>query len=126
MTANSILCFAVGIALTFLPQEILSLTNVENSKPVQLFIQIAGGLYFAFGMLNWMSKKNVIGGIYSRPITVANFTHFTVAGLALIKGLAANPELPVPIWVLAIVYTIFAVCFGILLFQHPACENKSE
>jgi len=31
-------------------------------------MQIIGSFYFAFAILNWMSKGSIIGGIYNRPI----------------------------------------------------------
>ena len=45
-------------------------------------MQIIGSLYFALAILNWMSKGSFIGGIYNRPIAIANLTHFVIAGLA--------------------------------------------
>ena len=75
-------------------------------------------------MLNWMSKGSIIGGIYNRPIVIANLTHFTIAGLALIKGILSYFSLSYIIWIIAIIYSIFAILFGILVFNHPVIENK--
>ena len=60
-----------------------------------------------------MSKASLIGGIYNRPIALANWTHFFIAVLALIKGVLANPSLSYVIWSIAIIYSIFAILFGI-------------
>jgi hypothetical protein len=38
-------------------------------------------------MLNWMARANRIGGIYSRPVAMGNFLHFTMGALVLL-GLA--------------------------------------
>lgn len=108
-----------GIILTFMPDLILELLNIAISDASIIFMQIIGALYFAFGMLNWMSKNSVIGAIYNRPIAVANFTHFMIAGIALIKALISNPGLPTLIWIIGILYTGFGLFFGILLFRHP-------
>lgn len=124
MTTSAVSLLTVGIILTFLPDEILKYADLENTRPLQLLLQIIGALYFGFGMLNWMSKSGLIGGIYNRPIAVANFTHFFIAGLALIKGIMANPGLPETIWIVSCVYLIFAISFGIVLFRHPLTEKK--
>ena len=87
-------------------------------------MQITGSLYFAFAMLNWMSKGSLIGGIYGRPIAIANLTHFVIAGLTLIKGVLVNPGLSYVIWSIAIAYSIFAILFGIVAFKHPVSKNK--
>ena len=89
-------------------------------------MQIIGSLYFALAILNWMSKGSFIGGIYNRPIAMANLTHFVIAGLALIKGILSNPSLSYIIWSIAIIYSIFAILFGIVAFKHPVSENKID
>ena len=108
-----------GIMLSFIPQEILSYLGLESSKPLLFLLQILGALYFGFAMLNWMTKSSLIGGIYNRPVAIGNFSHFLIAGLALVKGVFVNPGLPLAIHIAAVAYLVFAVSFGIILFRHP-------
>ncbi len=122
LTASALFLGSAGLALTFIPAEILGYFKIEATKLLQLFLQIGGALYFSFALLNWMSKANIIGGIYNRPIAVANFTHFFIAGLALIKALISNPDLMYGIWAIGILYTAFAISFGVILFTHPLSE----
>jgi hypothetical protein len=126
MTASAISLGVAGIALIFVPDEAARFFMVGADKQAVLFIQIIGAAYFAFAMLNWMTKDNVIGGIYNRPIAIANVTHFGIAGLPLVKALAANPDLPYQWWVLAAFYVVFAIAFGIVFLRHPAGEKKLE
>ena len=114
----------IGISLIFLPKEILDYLELSVSETLQLLMQIIGSFYFAFAILNWMSKGSIIGGIYNRPIAMANLTHFVIAGLALIKGIVANPSLSYVIWSIAIIYSMFAIFFGIVAFRHPVSENN--
>ena len=114
----------IGISLIFLPNEILDYLQLSVSETLQLLMQIIGSLYFALAILNWMSKGSIIGGIYNRPIAMANLAHFVIAGLALIKGILANPSLSYVIWSIAIIYSIFAIFFGIVAFKHPVGENN--
>jgi len=114
----------IGISLIFLPNEILDYLELSVSETLQLLMQIIGSLYFALAILNWMSKGSIIGGIYNRPIAMANLAHFVIAGLALIKGILANPSLSYVIWSIAIIYSIFAIFFGIVAFKHPVDENN--
>ena len=124
MTLNAIILALIGISLIFLPKEILDYFELSASDTIELLMQITGSLYFAFAMLNWMSKGSIIGGIYGRPIAIANLTHFVIAGLSLIKGIMANPGLSYVIWSIAIAYSIFAILFGIMAFKHPVSKNK--
>ena len=124
MTSSAIILALIGISLIFFPKEILDYFELSASDTLELLMQITGSLYFAFAMLNWMSKGSLIGGIYGRPIAIANLTHFVIAGLSLIKGIMANTGLSYVIWLIAIIYSIFAILFGIVLFKHPVSENK--
>jgi hypothetical protein len=125
MTASAITLGIAGIALIFIPVEIARYLSQEDSKSFVLIGQILGALYFGFAMLNWMTRTSIIGGIYNKPIAVANFIHFFIAGLALTKGLMANPGLPVLVWVATIVYALFTICFGIIFYRSPVSKNKS-
>lgn len=123
-------CSAVSLALMslpliFLPAEIAGYLKISSTFVIQLFIQIVGALYFAFAMLNWMAKRNVMGGIYNRPIVIANVAHFMVVGLTLLKSLLKQPDLPSTIWAVTILYTLFAAFFIIVLFQSPVANKTS-
>ena len=89
MTASALVMAALGLAATFLPQEIAAYLGASTTLP--LLIQILGALYVAFAMLNWTAKDSLIGGIYNRPIAIGNLVHFLIAALALGKGAFANP-----------------------------------
>ena len=124
MTLSAMILALIGISLIFLPNEILDYLELSVSETLQLLLQIIGSLYFALAILNWMSKGSLIGGIYNRPIAMANLTHFLIAGLALMKGILANPSLSYVIWSIAIIYSIFAIFFGIVAFKHPVGEKN--
>jgi len=119
MTSSALILGIAGITMTFAPYEIVAFITIKPSKPLELVIQIIGALYFAFAMLNWMTKSSLIGGIYNRPVAVANLTHFLIVALALIKAVLATPGLSAAMLATTIVYSLFAVLFGIILFRHP-------
>ncbi|WP_111610675.1 hypothetical protein [Algoriphagus yeomjeoni] len=126
MTSSAILMYAAGIILTFAPDLILEVLKL-NPDQISLFLmQILGALYFGFGMLNWMNKGRPIGGIYNRPVAIANLSHFMIAGLALLKGLLSNPALPSFIWALGILYIGFGIAFGLILFRHPTADQSKN
>jgi len=122
MTLAAVILGTAGIALTFMPDALLNYAGMEKSETALLLMQILGALYFAFAMLNWMSKGSLIGGIYNRPVAVANMTHFLIGGLALVKVLMSNSNASYLIWTVGVIYAAFAVCFGIILFRHPVRE----
>ena len=123
MASSALLLATIGLGLTFLAREIADYFLPGSLITFQLLIQVLGALYFAFAMLNWMAKGSVIGGIYNRPIAIANFTHFLIGGLALMKGLVNHPDLPWAIWTVTGLYLIFALLFGIVFFRSPVSKR---
>jgi hypothetical protein len=119
MTTTSIILGATAIILTFAPEVVLLNLNIETNPTSLLLGQVIGGLYFGYSMLNWMTKGSLIGGIYNRPIAIANFAHFSIAGLAIIKRLIASSALPIALWATGAVYMVLGLLFIIILFRHP-------
>ena len=121
MIISAIILGVTGIALSFLPQEVSHFLNFSESTPI--VFQVLGAVYFGFAMLNWTAKANLIGGIYSRPVAIGNFTHFVIGALALIKLLLHNTNY-ISLWLCTITYLIFSVLFGYILFTNPVSTNK--
>jgi hypothetical protein len=119
MTLSSIILGATGIILTFAPDIVLHNLNIDTNPTSLLLGQVIGGLYFGYSMLNWMTKESLIGGIYNRPIAIANVAHFFIAGLAIIKRLLSDPGLPKALWTAGAGYAVLGLLFIIILFRHP-------
>jgi hypothetical protein len=123
MTSSAILMGLAGILLSFLPQEIGAYMQWGETNPI--ILQILGALYFGFAMVNWMSRGNLIGGIYNRPLAVGNFSHFLIVALALIK-VSMKSSLSSSLIAITIAYSLFAIAFGYIFFTHPVKESQAE
>lgn len=121
MTISAVALGATGVLFTFMPKEVATFLHLTDSVTIQF--EILGALYFGFAMLNWTAKANLIGGIYSRPVCMANFTHFLIGGLALLKFVLRN-SFNNGILVSAILYLLFAILFGYVLFTTPSFKKK--
>jgi hypothetical protein len=115
MASSALVMAALGVAATFLPQEIIASLGGGTGRTLPLLVQILGAAYLGFAMLNWMAKESLIGGIYSRPVSMANFLHFAIAGIALVKAVAAG-ERAVIVLACTVIYVIFALAFGAVVF----------
>ena len=115
MTLSAVMLGALGVACIFLPQELASALGLPESGAIA--IQMLGALYFGFAMLNWTAKGSLLGGIYGRPIVFGNLAHFVIGTLVLIKPLWKQPDSIMLI--LTIIYALFAIFFGLILFRHP-------
>jgi hypothetical protein len=123
MTFCAVFLGITGIILIFLPEETELFLNLGIIHPV--VIQMLGALYLGFAMINWTAKANLIGGIYGRPITIGNFTHFFIGSITLIKFFL-NDTGRLQIIFFLIIYSFFAIAFGYLLFMHPGLKRKEN
>jgi len=105
----------MGIAGSFLPEEILALYTFKINTMSVLLVKITGALYLGFAVLNWMARGNIIGGIYSRPVALGNFFHFTIIAITLLKLTITNQATTLFITG-GLLYSIFAISFGYILF----------
>ena len=120
MRASALAMAVAGLPAIFMPQELAAFIQRDAGGPVVMLIQLLGALYFGFAALNWMAQGNLVGGIYSRPVTMANLLHFAIAGLALLKaGVQAGGGVVIGA---AIFYAAFAVMFGLVMFGDPLAK----
>lgn len=120
MTSSALFQGLAGVSFLFLPQEIASYFDIIPNAITILLLTILGALYLGFAMLNWIAKGNLIGGIYSRPVAIGNFTHFMVVSVSLLK-LVFKPQEHLEVVIsLTLVYSIFAIAFAYVFMVNPA------
>jgi hypothetical protein len=117
MAASAIVMGVAGAAGLFLPHEILSAIGAPATGLLPTLIQLHAGALLGFAMVNWMAKDSLIGGIYNRPVLVGNTAHFTIGAITLVKIVIANAT--PTIIVATVIYVVFAVGFGMLMFGSP-------
>jgi hypothetical protein len=122
MRASALVLCTLGLVGTFLPDSVLTRAGAPATPALMLLVQTLGALYLGFAGLNWMARDNLIGGIYGRPVAVGNLLHFLTAGLAAIKLVPQAEEVPW-VWPFAVIYSIFAVSFALVLFRHPVSAS---
>ena len=124
MTSSALFLATIGILLSFLTNEIVEYLNVEPNIITILFLKIMSALYLGFGILNWMAKGTLIGGIYNRPIAIGNLMHFGVGAIALVK-ISSNIQIHSEIIIsLSAVYVIFALLFAYVFRTNPTNTEK--
>jgi len=111
------LLLVIGIGLTFLPVE-MGMALFGPGMP-EIVLAVLGGALIGLGLLNWMTRRAPIGGIYGRPVLQANLGHFIIGGLALLRYCLAN-SVTLWLWVMTVVYMVGMLFYGALLFVGPA------
>lgn len=117
MILSAALMAIIGIAFSFLPQEVLGLHGTVPDTATVMLVQMAGAAYLGFAMLNWMARGILMGGIYAKPVAIGNALHFMMVAIMLVK--AAFTFGAVPLMISAAVFSTFAIWFGYVLFRPP-------
>lgn len=125
MIASSVFMALIGIVLIFGPDETLETLGQAPNTTLNLILQLTGALYFGFAMINWMAKTVLIGGIYAKPLSVGNFSHFLIAGLALIKVSMNGSMANTYIYILTAFYAMFAILFGYVFITNPKLKQTT-
>ncbi|MCA1798872.1 MAG: hypothetical protein LC632_05250 [Xanthomonadaceae bacterium] len=117
MGLSALMMAVIGLAATFAPGELLAAVGADVGAWSKLLVQLAGALYLGFGMVNWMARGSLIGGIYGRPVATGNLVHFVVMAFALSRAALVEPA-PALV-VAAVVYGAFALWFAFVAFTSP-------
>ncbi|MEJ6788082.1 hypothetical protein BrevBR_00910 [Brevundimonas sp. BR2-1] len=117
------LTFAIcGLASLFASDELASLSSTSPSSALAPALQIIGGALLGFALLNWFNRRSRVGGIYGRPIGLANLMFSGV--LAITVGRAAlQGALPVQASLLAGIFGAITLAFGWLAFGTSAASG---
>jgi len=124
MSLSAIFLAVLGLLTSYLPDKVLSQHGTIPDNATLLLIQMMGALYLGFAILNWMARGIMIGGIYARPLALGNFLHFGMVGMMLTREAIEHRVLPLTIS--ALVFSIFAIWFGIVAFTHPLPPPKAQ
>jgi hypothetical protein len=126
LTLSGFVLFIGGGAALFAPQELARLVDPAASDGMPLAIQLVGCALLGFASLNWMSRRNRIGGIYARPIGIGNLVLFATGALAIGKHAAAR-EPSIGLVALCGVFAALAASFAWLVFAHdPLTEQPTK
>lgn len=106
-----------GLVLLFAPEILMNLF-AGTSNLGYLVSQVLGAAWLGLAALDWFSRGSVIGGVYGRPVVLANFANYFIAATSIIKSGMRN-ELPAELWIVGGIAAFFAVIFGLRIYGSP-------
>lgn len=138
LAASAIFLFALGLPMLFASQEILG----TSGGGIGLGGELLGPAWLGLAALNWSSRGNRVGGIYGRPVLMANLLLFLPSAMTLLRTAlragSLSPEaragasnlwssdLAGPIsWILAGAFWAFALLFLRRFFRPPGMASES-
>lgn len=122
LSFSAIVLFIAGGATLFAPDELARAIDPSASHSASVIVQLLGSGFLGFALVNWMSRRNRIGGIYARPLGMGNLLLFATAALTLGKGAVAE-NLPAAGIGLCLVPALVAGSFAWLVFAHDPVSD---
>lgn len=124
LTLSAAILFVGGAVAAFAAEEVARAIDADASAAFPVVVQVAAGGFLAFALVNWMSRKNRIGGIYARPLALGNLLLFSSSALA-VGNAADTVKLPSEGIVVCAVAALLAVSFAWLIFFHDPVEARA-
>jgi hypothetical protein len=116
----------VGGAGLFAARETATWLGAPEAGPTSVIIQIAASAMLGLAVMNWLLCKNRIGGIYARPLCLANLLFFASSALCAGKAVAAK-QLPETWLALVSGFSALTLAFLWLAFLHdPLAEPVAQ
>ena len=114
-----------GVALLFAPDVILP-ALVPGFPPDAVWLaQLLAAAWLGVAALDWLQRATLLGGIYGRPVVLANLVLYFVGDLAVLRALR-EPGAPRALWLFVVPATLLAVAYGALLLRGPFDELRGS
>lgn len=115
LLASSMLLAGVGFACLFVPTTSASALNLpEGSAPS---LPLAAPASLGIAAMNAIGRGAIYGGIYGRPIVLANFLTAGIATMVLVA--LQRDSLSIPGGVLTAAFAVYWLASARLLFRPP-------
>ena len=112
-SSSALVLAAAGTLLLFASDEVLPRLVPGISRDGAWLGQVLGAAWLGIAALNWLSRGSVLGGIYGRPIVMANAVTYFITATVLLKAPLAGARIVVAL------PAAFALLYGLLLFRGP-------
>lgn len=118
LTASAVAYFVVSLAAIFAGDELLRFGGAAGTALELALIQLLGAALFSLAMVNWLNRYSRIGGIYGRPLVMANLANSAISALMLVH-LWRSFGFSTPLAAALGFYALLALAFGAQLFREP-------
>jgi hypothetical protein len=120
--ASAVFLLVAGLAMLFASDVILPQFVSGFPAGGAWLGQLLGASWLAVGTLNWLSRAMLLGGIYGRPIVLANLSIYFIGAMVLLRTVATDMT-PTAVWFVFVPLALFSVIYGWLLLRGPLLRD---
>lgn len=107
-----------GLALLFAADTLLPALVPGFPANAAWLGQLLGAAWLGMSALNWLNRSTILGGIYGRPVVVANLAMHCISALSLLRAVVgASPARG--LWVALAITTLLTAIYGALVLRGP-------
>jgi hypothetical protein len=114
--ASGAVLLAGGLTLLFASDTVLPVLSPGFPTAATWIGQLLAAAWLGVAALNWLHRGAVLGGIYGRPIVVANAVLYFVSATSALRAAVVVGR---PLWAVVVVAGAFAAMYAALLFRGP-------
>jgi hypothetical protein len=107
-----------GAVLLFAPDAVLPVLAPGFPPAAAWLGQLLGAAWLGVAALNWLQRGVVLGGIYGRPVVLANLALYFISAASLLRALLAGTA-PAALWLAVALAGMLAAAYGALLLRGP-------
>lgn len=115
---SALLLGAAGVVLLFAPDVVLPAIVPGFPATAAWLGQLLAAAWLGVATLNWLQRRAVLGGIYGRPVVLANLALYFISALSVVSALRSHAAPPI-LWLVVAVTGALAVGYAVLLLRGP-------
>jgi hypothetical protein len=120
LTTSAVIYLLFGLGISFLPEETGRIFGTASQYGVDLLLmKVIGALFFGIGVINFMSRKTIVGGIYGRPTTLGNAMVSMIIASQFLKFNYYQDGVGAHFWLVAVIFSTLSLSFIYLFFSTP-------
>lgn len=117
LVLSAVVYAVAGLPLLFAADVILRPVDAGITPAGVWMAGMMGGALVAFALLNWFNRHQMMGGIYGRPLLIANLMLLTNVTFPALRMWRTDPRPSFAI--ITVVAGVLLVLFGRRLFRNP-------
>jgi hypothetical protein len=117
-TLSACVLGAGGVALLFASDALLPRLVPGTPASATVLGQLVAAGWLALAWLDWSQRRLLIGGIYGRPMVLANFALYMVSAFSVARPAMAAGA-PPALWLLTFLFAVLALVYAALLIGGP-------
>ena len=119
---SSLTLFFGGFTLLFAPDAVLPRLVPGFPAGGAWLGQLLAAAWLGVAMLDWTSQHAVLGGIYGRPVVLANAALYFVTATSLARAVSRGVG-SAAVWAILAIAVAFAAVYGWLLYRGPVARD---